>query len=318
LIDSIQVCDGYPCDAIPLPERLDVDTAGNGVLEPGETVDLDTYYYNNSGLSLILTGAVGNLDGPPGTIFHALDSSGDFGTIPPGALGGCIFTSDCYQVSLDVPATRPAQHWDGQFWEDLSNGQVVNWALHVGESFPDVPTSNPFYAFIENIFHNGVTGGCTATNYCPDSGTLRKQMAVFVLKAKYGAAYVPPDCAGVFTDVPCPGPFTDWIEDLHGQGVVAGCGAGPTYCPDSVVLRQQMAVFLLKTLMGAGYVPPACQGTFADVPCSNGFAPWIEDLSQRQIAAGCGNGDFCPVNPTTRSQMAPFLVKTFGLLLYGY
>ena len=29
---------------------------------------------------------------------------------------------DCYRVSLEVPATRPAQHWDGQFWEDLSNG----------------------------------------------------------------------------------------------------------------------------------------------------------------------------------------------------
>ena len=47
LIDSIQICDGYPCDAIPLPGRLDVDTAGNGVLEPGESVDLDPYYYND-------------------------------------------------------------------------------------------------------------------------------------------------------------------------------------------------------------------------------------------------------------------------------
>ena len=126
-----------------------------------------------------------------------------------------------------------------------------------------------------------------------------------------------PHCAGVFTDVACPGPFTDWIEDLHAQGVVAGCGAGPAYCPDGAVSRQQMAVFLLKTLQGASYVPPACQGIFPDVPCSGAFAPWIEDLYTRQIAAGCGNGNFCPGNPTTRGQMAPFLVKTFGLRLYG-
>ena len=316
-IDSIQICDGYPCDAVPLPGRLDVDTAGNGVLEPGESVDLDPYYYNESDASLILTGEVFDLDGPPGTVFHTVDGIADFGTISPGALGGCVFTENCYEVSLDVPATRPVQHWDGQFRDELSNGVFVTWALHVGESFPDVPTSNPFYAFIENIFHNGVTGGCSAGNYCPGNTTLRKQMAVFVLKAKYGSAYVPPHCAGVFTDVACPGPFTDWIEDLHAQGVVAGCGAGPTYCPDAAVSRQQMAVFLLKSLEGSSYVPPACQGVFPDVPCSGAFAPWIEDLYTRQIAAGCGNGDFCPGNPTTRGQMAPFLVKTFGLRLYG-
>jgi hypothetical protein len=64
-------------------------------------------------------------------------------------------------------------------------------------------------------------------------------------------------------------------------------------------------------------VPPPCQGILADVPCPGPFADWIEDLYSRQIAAGCGNGDFCPDNPNTRGQMAVFLVKTFGLTLYG-
>ena len=73
----------------------------------------------------------------------------------------------------------------------------------------------------------------------------------------------------------------------------------------------------LKTLNGSGYTPPACEGHFPDVPCSNPFAPWIEDLAARQITAGCGGGKYCPAQPTTRGQMAPFLVKTFGLLLYG-
>ena len=317
-VDSVRLCDGDPCDAVPIPKGLEVDPAGNGVLEPGETVDLDTSYYNNGPLALDLTGAMSTLDGPPGTIFQKIDSFASYGSIQPGALGGCITAPDCYRVTLGVPATRPAQHWDGHFREDLSSAVVVDWPLHVGKSFPDVPTGNPFYAFVENLFHNGVTGGCGAGNYCPASATRREQMAVFVLKAKYGSAYVPPLCAGVFTDVACPGPFADWIEDLHNQGVVAGCGAGPTYCPESAVLRQQMAVFLLKTLEGLAYVPPACQGIFPDVPCSSSFAPWIEDLYSRGIAAGCGSGSFCPANPMTRAQMAPFLVKTFGLLLYGH
>src|SRR5262245_13826149 len=61
------------------------------------------------------------------------------------------------------------------------------------------------------------------------------------------------------------------------------------------------------------YAPPPCVGIFAGVPCSNGFAPWIEDLYDRNIGAGCGDGDDCPGNATTRGQMAVFLVKTFGL-----
>ena len=36
-----------------------------------------------------------------------------------------------------------------------------------------------------------------------------------------------------------------------------------------------------------------------------------------QITGGCGDGNYCPDNPNTRGQMAVFLVKTFGLQIYG-
>ena len=89
------------------------------------------------------------------------------------------------------------------------------------------------------------------------------------------------------------------------------------YCPNDPVLRQQMAVFLLLTLEGPGYAPPACAGLFADVACPSLFGDWIEDLSLRAITAGCGDGIYCPGDSTTRAQMAPFLARTFGLVLYG-
>ena len=139
------------------------------------------------------------------------------------------------------------------------------WTLHIGGSFDDVPASDQFYTFIENIFHHGVTGGCSQTSYCPTGSALRKQMAVFVLKSREGLGYQPPPATGIFQDVPASDPFAPWIEELYNRGVVAGCGAGPTYCPDNPVLRQQMAVFLLKTFLGNTYVPPACTGVFADV-----------------------------------------------------
>src|SRR5262249_52448072 len=106
-------------------------------------------------------------------------------------------------------------------------------------------------------------------------------------------------------------------EELYNRGVVAGCGAGPTYCPNNPVLRQQMAIFLLKTALGSGYTPPAAVGLFGDVPMASPFASFVEDLYNRGIAAACGGGNYCPTNSTTRGQMAPFLVKTFNLLLYG-
>ncbi len=75
-----------------------------------------------------------------------------------------------------------------------------------------------------------------------------------------------------------------------------------------------MAVFLLKTLEGPGYAPPTCTvATFADVPCTSNFAPWIYELVARNITAGCGGGNYCPSTSANRGQMATFLVKTFGL-----
>jgi hypothetical protein len=145
-------------------------------------------------------------------------------------------------------------------------------------------------------------------------------MAVFLLKSKHGSGFVPPACSEIFGDVACPSLFADWIEELYAEGVTGGCSASPLlYCPDNAVTRQQMSAFLLKSLNGSGYVPPPAAGIFGDVPVSNPFAPWIEDLYNRQITAGCSASPllYCPAKPNTRQQMAVFLTKTFSLLLYG-
>jgi hypothetical protein len=51
-------------------------------------------------------------------------------------------------------------------------------------TFPnDVPTSHPFFRFIEALAAAGVTGGCAAGSYCPDDPISRGQMAVFLAVA---------------------------------------------------------------------------------------------------------------------------------------
>ena len=174
---------------------------------------------------------------------------------------------------------------------------------------------NGFHDFVNTVSRNGVTAGCGKGNYCPSSPVNRAQMAVFLLKAKLGAAHVPPPATGtLFLDVPANAFAADWIEELSTLGVTAGCGNG-NYCPDATVTRAQMAVFLLKTLNGSSYTPPAATGIFEDVPVGAFAADWIENLYALNVTGGCSASPllYCPNNPNTRGQMAVFLTKTFSL-----
>src|SRR5262249_39547446 len=111
--------------------------------------------------------------------------------------------------------------------------------------FLDVPTGDIFHDFVRKLLSNGITAGCGGGNYCRNGEVTRAQMAVFLLKSEHGSTYVPPNCVGLFFDVPCPGTFTNWIEQLSTEGITGGCGGG-NYCPGNPVTRKQMAVFLLK------------------------------------------------------------------------
>jgi hypothetical protein len=145
-------------------------------------------------------------------------------------------------------------------------------------------------------------------------------MAVFVLVSKEPAGYLPPACGTtpMFADVPVTSGFCRWIEELARRGVVAGC-APNLYCPTAPATREQMAVFVLRTLDPA-LNPPACVAgseVFADVPASSGFCRWIEELFRRGVVTGCGGGNYCPTAPVTREEMSVFLSVTFSLTLYG-
>jgi hypothetical protein len=298
------------------PTALSVDAAGNGVLQPDETAAIRPTWRNLNGGPLTFGGGLTAFGGPAGPTYTLADAAGDYGTVADGGSGAC---TDCYGVS--VSGARPVLHWDATVVETITPdvlGQEKRWVLHVGDSFADVSLSSPFYRFIETLLHRGVTGGCTATSYCPTSGSTREQMAVFVLVAREGAGYAPPACGTpMFGDVPASSPFCKWIEELARRGIVGGCGGG-NYCPGAAVTREQMAVFVLRTLDPA-LSPPACAppNIFADVPETSPFCKWIEELSRRGIVSGCGGGNYCPTQPVTRQEMGVFISATFGLTLYG-
>ena len=113
--------------------------------------------------------------------------------------------------------------------------------------FNDVPASNPFCRWIEELARRGVVGGCGGGNYCPTQPVTREQMAVFVLRT-LDPALSPPNCAppNLYLDVPETSPFCRWIEELTNRAVVSGCGGG-NYCPTGPVTREQMGVFISAT-----------------------------------------------------------------------
>lgn len=56
-------------------------------------------------------------------------------------------------------------------------------------AFTDVPTSHPFFQFVEALRASGITLGCSATQYCPDAPVTRAQMAAFL--ARMGGLHWP-------------------------------------------------------------------------------------------------------------------------------
>ncbi len=255
----------------------------SGPASGGTSVEL-----GGSGFAFSASIEFGGVAAPFASISSGVSAEATTPALPPGALHDVTV-----KISDTLEGTLP-----GGFFAD----------------FLDVPQDDIFHDDVETLIRSSVTAGCGGGNYCRDDAVTRGQMAVFLLKSKLGAAYAPPPCTGtVFLDVPCTGLFDAWIEDLAARGITGGCGSG-NYCPLASATRGQMAALLLKTDLGSAYAPPACTGSvFLDVPCTGPFDAWIEDLAARGITGGCGGGNYCPVSPATRGQMAVLLVKTFEL-----
>jgi type VII secretion-associated serine protease mycosin len=153
---------------------------------------------------------------------------------------------------------------------------------------------------IEWLVNSGITGGCSATRYCPTQSVTREQMAAFLSRAL--------DLPGASADS-----FTDDGASMHEAhinrvaeaGITGGC-SGTRFCPSAVVTRGQMASFLARALA----LPAATGDHFTD---DDGHAHEadINRLAQAGIVAGCSAGSYCPNAPVTREQMAAYLHRSF-------
>lgn len=155
----------------------------------------------------------------------------------------------------------------------------------------------------------GDAATCTSIGNKDQRGVTRPQGAGCDIGAYEYVAPVP--SVITFSDVPVDYWAWKYIEAIYAAGITGGCSADPlSYCPTDTVTRAQMAVFLLRSIHGGNYTPPAATGTiFGDVPADYWAVDWIEALFVEGITAGCGEGNYCPENTITRAEMSIFLLR---------
>jgi len=183
----------------------------------------------------------------------ACDSSDTFNDVPPDywafsyieTLAASGITTGC-GLNIYCPEDSVTRAQMAVFLERGMRGSGYTPNPGIGNIFLDVPASYWAVGWIERLSADGITTGCGFGNYCPENPVTREQMAVFLLRAKYGMDYAPPTPVGVFDDVVLSHWSAPWIEQLAAEGITTGCGNN-NYCPKDSVTRDQMAVFLVRT-----------------------------------------------------------------------
>ncbi len=118
-----------------------------------------------------------------------------------------------------------------------------------------------------------------------------------------------------FADVGPNAWYWRYVEGFYKAGLSGGCAITPLrFCPDRAVTRAEMAVFLLRALNPAGYVPTAeTTALFTDVPVpgKESMQPWIEQFYLNGITSGCASLPlrYCPERQVTRAEMAVFILR---------
>jgi hypothetical protein len=106
----------------------------------------------------------------------------DFRTDYTGSLGISIpeNAGHAYVLDIEHPLTDQPGSQIGYF--------EVAWKRRVSAppsvaTFSDVPSSHPFFQFIEALAASKITAGCAPGKFCPEEPLTRGQMAVFLAKA---------------------------------------------------------------------------------------------------------------------------------------
>jgi Leucine-rich repeat (LRR) protein len=207
----------------------------------------------------------------------------------------------------------------------VNSDHFSNWYL--GSSLPDVLPTHTFYNEILKLYRAGITHGYSDGTYKPDQDITRAELGLMLLRSKnyadsgeLGIYYKAPTSGQqIFADVPQSHQFFSEINELYNQGITTGSddcrpidapAAVKYFCPDDVVNRADMAIFITRILGGD---VETSMGVFDDVPNTDPHSDEIENLYWRGIIDGCTQTPmkYCPADNVTRGQVSKYLVKAF-------
>jgi hypothetical protein len=214
-------------------------------------------------------------------------------------------------------------------WAVGSSGSIFRYnPLAPGQRYFDVPTSSPFYPYIECMAGRSIIGGYLDNTFRPNAEVTRGQLSKIVSNS---AGFNEDPGPQIFEDVPPGSTFYDWVQRLATRGYIGGypCGGEvescghdnlPYFRPNGTATRGQISKIVSNA---AGYSDTSPDQTFEDVPPSNPFYLWIERLASRGIMSGypCG-GEGEPCWPgskpyfrwgsnATRGQTSKIVANTF-------
>lgn len=145
----------------------------------------------------MLVGAFESADPANPPQFAVMEAVTTGTTAAPGYALLCATVSPVIRIRTDADingagGSHTVQYWVG-FTMPVSTATalgpaIITWRRTTSPApatatFTDVPTTHPFFRFVEAMAASGITGGCGAGIFCPDDPVTRGQMSVFVAAA---------------------------------------------------------------------------------------------------------------------------------------
>lgn len=182
--------------------------------------------------------------------------------------------------------------------------------------FPDVADGAWFAESLDWAVDHEIVWWSPPGPFHPDRFVTRSEAAVYLHRLHESRTPDPEAGSGDASE----GRFSDIegnaheanIEIVAELGITRGCGdpEDNTYCPNRLVARSHMMVFLARALGeddGAGVTT----SRFSDVPDDAWYLPSLERMADLGVVEPFEDGSFRSGEPVTRLDMAVFMTRAF-------
>ena len=142
-----------------------------------------------------------------------------------------------------------------------------SWSIYTPPTptFRDVPSTDPFYGYIETAYQHGIISGydCGASclEFRPGANVTRAQLSKIVVNAAVlinGWTIINPGTP-TFRDVPSGDPFYTFIETAYCHQIITGYTCGPScleFRPNFNATRAQIAKIVCLAVRNEGVCEP--------------------------------------------------------------